>query len=243
MTARADLVVLIAEDLGARGDLAQALQVFDVRLEATASGWRGLDAVSQLEPDVVLIDLHLPDIDGVEACRKLRRWFRNPILAVSSPLSPERTRAGFAAGIDEFLAKPLVVPEAVARVHLALQHRRALDRMGREGPLRFGDLTVDAAGRVVAIAGCPVHLKTKEFELLVLLVRSPERVIVTRRILEEVWGDVSPLHGASLRVHVTALRNKLGSGPQRPRVTNVRGVGYCLTLGRDRSSPGGSLGA
>jgi two-component system KDP operon response regulator KdpE len=206
--------------------VATALRARGYEVAVAVTGRDALEQVSLHEPDVVLLDLWLPDVDGIEVCRRLRRWFRNPILVVTADGDEDRKVTALDAGADDYLTKPFSMRELLARLRVALRHRQVLAETHGPSPLHVGDLVVDPHGHIATVGGMPLKLARKEFALLALLARNRGRVLTHEALLSRVWGTSDLTRSERLRVQVTQLRKKLGEGPQRPRIINEAGVGY-----------------
>jgi two-component system KDP operon response regulator KdpE len=192
------------------------------------SATTGGDAMAQVDrddPDVIILDLGLPDIDGLDLCRHLRLWCPAPIVVLSADGSEDRKIQALDLGADDYLTKPFSMPELLARVRVAVRHRRNMPPVA-EGTLRVGALTVDLRAHAAALGGRPLDLAPKELALLVLLARHAGSVLTHRVIMEQVWGSYERID--TLRVHVSVLRRKLGTGPAAPQITTEAGVGYRL---------------
>ena len=196
-------------------------------VEAVATGQAAIDAVAVRPPDVVVLDLNLPDIDGVEVCRRIRSWSDVPIIVLSAEGSDTRKVVALDEGADDYVTKPFSMPELLARVRVALRHRTA-EAPDAEAVLVVGDLRIDVARREVSVGGRPVELTPKEFGFLALLARWPGRVLTHRMILQDVWGPEYGTETQYLRVYASQLRKKLGDDPARPRLVTEPGVGYRL---------------
>lgn len=231
MTGAAEATVLVVDDepailralkaaLGARG--------YAVRTVATGRG--AVEAVADRAPDVVVLDLGLPDVDGVEVCRRIRSWSDVPIVVLSADGADDRKVAALDEGADDYVTKPFSVPELLARLRVALRHRaRETDPFRAEtAVLEVGELVVDLARHRVAVGGREVDLTPKEFGFLAALARWPGRVLTHRTILQEVWGPEYGTETQYLRVYASQLRKKLGDDPARPRLVTEPGVGYRL---------------
>ncbi len=207
-----------------------ALLARGYRVHASSTGQAALDRAAIDEPDLVILDLGLPDIDGVDVCRRLRRWFTNPIVVLSADGAEDRKIEALDEGADDYVTKPFSMPELLARLRVADRHRRRTDPSSDPPLLEVGDLLVDVGSHVALLAGEPLPLTRKEFALLALLARHRGRVLTHGTLLDRAWGGGR--HGGveSLRVHVTRLRKKLGEGDGRPRLLSEPGVGYRLTL-------------
>ena len=175
----------------------------------------------------MLLDLGLPDIDGVEVCRRLRTWSVVPIIVVTADGANQRKVDALDEGADDYVTKPFAMPERLARIRVALRHRRAAGLVDRTG-LQVGDLSVDVARHRVTIGDREIELSPKEFSLLTILARHAGRVLTHRALLEEVWGPEAVRETQHLRVYAGLLRKKLGDDPARPRLITEPGVGYRL---------------
>ena len=206
------------------------LEARGFRVVTAATGQAALDAIATDVPDVVVLDLNLPDIDGVEVCRRVRTWSDVPIVVLSAEGSEHRKVLALDEGADDYVTKPFSMAELLARVRVALRHR---GRAGR-GPavdaavLVVGDVRLDVARHEVTVAGRAVDLTPKEFAFLALLARWPGRVLTHRAILQEVWGPEYGTETQYLRVYASQLRKKLVDDPERPRLVTEPGVGYRL---------------
>jgi two-component system KDP operon response regulator KdpE len=185
---------------------------------------------SASEPDIVVLDLGLPDIDGLDVCAQLRRWYRNPILVLSADGAEDRKVAALDLGADDYVTKPFSMPELLARLRVAQRHRRTTAALADDTVLRIGDLVLDSGARAATAGGEPLTLARKEFDLLEVLARNAGRVLTHRALQTHLWGSPEASRVASLRVHVNQLRTKLGTGPERPQLVTEPGVGYRLTV-------------
>ena len=182
------------------------------------------------KPDIVILDLGLPDGDGVDFIRDFRAWSAVPIVVLSARVEEADKIAALDAGADDYLAKPFGVGELLARVRAA-RRRSARHDDGAESNFRFGDVEVDLVARTVRRNGAPVHLTPIEFRLLALLIRNAGRVLTHRQILREVWGPNYVEHEHYVRVHMGHLRQKLEATPAQPRhLVTETAVGYRLTV-------------
>ena len=194
-------------------------------IEAT-TGAEGLAAASAHPPDIILLDLGLPDIDGVEVTRRLREWTTVPIIILSARGQDQDKVAALDAGADDYLTKPFSLPELMARIRVAQRHAaRAGEK--EESILTFGDLRIDLGSRVVTRGKEEIRLTPVEYKLLAALVRNAGRVMTYQQLLKEVWGLRSASQKQYLHVYVGHLRNKLENDPTRPRfLLTEPGVGY-----------------
>ena len=197
---------------------------FDVREAET--GGLGLSEAATAPPDGVILDLGLPDLDGVEVLRRLREWSRVPVLVLTVRDGEEDKIAALDAGADDYLTKPFSGRELLARLRAIL--RRARDT-AEPACVAFGEIELDLAARVVRRAGREVHLTAKEYALLRLLAQHRGKVVTHRQILRELWGPNAEEHTHYLRVQMTHLRRKLEPDPAHPRhLKTDSGIGYRL---------------
>jgi two-component system KDP operon response regulator KdpE len=189
-----------------------------------ASGEDGLIRVAEKAPDAIILDLMLPGMSGIETARTLRRMTAAPILVLSVKGAEEDKIRALDEGADDYLTKPFSTGELLARV-------RALLRRGAQGvaagPIRSGGLVVDLGKRRVSLDDKPVRLTRTEFEILATLAENADRVVTSRRMLEEVWGPEQAQDTQALRVHLSHLRRKIEEHPSTPRyIVTEPGVGY-----------------
>jgi two-component system KDP operon response regulator KdpE len=225
------VALLVEDDPQIRRFLRATLPAHRFRLLESATGADGLVQAATRTPDVVLLDLGLPDIEGIEFIRRLREWSAIPVIVISARGLERDKVAALDAGADDYLTKPFGVEELLARLRVALRHRAGAGQ-GRPGAAAFtsGDLSVDLAGHLVRVAGQEVRLTPTEFKLLAVLVRHAGKVVTHRQLLVEVWGPASAENTHYLRVQMHGLRHKLEAVPARPRhLITEPGVGYRLT--------------
>ena len=221
------LVLLIEDEPAMRRFLRAALGTHAFRLVEAGTMREGLAQAAGRNPDVILLDLGLPDGDGLDATRQLREWTATPIIVLSARGQEQDKIAALDAGADDYLTKPFSVGELLARMRVALRHRAS----GGEVPSLFevGELRVDLARRTVGLGSTEVHLTPTEFKLLATLVKHAGKVLTHRQLLLEVWGSHNATQTQALRVYVTQLRHKIEQDPARPRLLITEpGVGYRL---------------
>jgi two-component system KDP operon response regulator KdpE len=195
---------------------------YEVRTAAT--GTEALATLAADPVDLVILDLGLPDVDGVEVCRQLRTWSQVPVIVLSAQGSDNWKVAALDGGADDYVTKPFSMPELLARVRVAL--RREVG--GGEAVLTVDDLVIDIPRRTVTVGGRDVTLTPKEFGFLALLARWPGRVLTHRTILQEVWGPDYSDETHYLRVYASQIRKKLGEAHESSRLVAEPGVGYRL---------------
>jgi two-component system, OmpR family, KDP operon response regulator KdpE len=222
-------VVLVIEDAPAIARaLRAALSARGYRPVLAMTGQAGLDEAAVSDPAVVILDLGLPDIDGVEVCRRIRSWSDVPIIVLTADDTEHRKVEALDDGADDYVTKPFSTPELLARLRVALRRRRRAVAGAPDSVLTVGDLVVDLARHRVTVAGSEVDLTPKEFGFLALLAHHPGRVLTHRTILQEVWGPEYGRETQYLRVYASQLRKKLADDPGSPRLVTEPGVGYRL---------------
>ena len=224
------LVVLVIEDEAPiRRFLRASLDSQGYRLVEAATAADGLREAGTRQPDVVLLDLGLPDLDGLEVIRRLREWTTVPIIVLSARGQERGKVAALDAGADDYLSKPFGVGELLARLRVAQRHAARWSRDLTDTVFRAGELTVDLGARAVRVRDREVRLSPIEFRLLATLVRHAGRVMTHRQLLQEVWGPGYTEQTEYLRVYMKHLRHKLEADPARPRLLLTEpGVGYRL---------------
>ncbi|MDX2114856.1 MAG: response regulator [Planctomycetota bacterium] len=221
------LILVIEDEAPIRRFLRATLGAHGYRVNESASGKDGVIQAGMQPPHAVILDLGLPDMDGLEVLRELRRWSSVPVIVLSARGQESDKVAALDAGADDYLTKPFGVGELTARIRVALRH--AARTGGAASTHAFGDIRVDLARRVVTRDGQEVRLTPTEYNLLALLVKHAGKVLTHRQLLTEVWG---PSHAADvqyLRVFMQQLRHKLEAEPAQPRwLITESGVGYRL---------------
>ncbi len=194
-------------------------------------GASGLTQATMTSPDVIVLDLGLPDIDGLEVCRRIRQWSEVPVVVLSAFGAEDRKVAALDGGADDYMTKPFGMAELEARVRVALRHvtDRAAGADSMSSELRIGSVVIDLARRSVTVGDQAVELTAKEFELLSFLAQHSGQVCTHRVILERVWGPGYGTEVHYLRVYVNRLRTKIGDGTGRLLRTSP-GVGYQLEV-------------
>lgn len=236
MTTRGSIPLLIVEDEPPiRRWLRTSLAVHGYRILEAGTAWAALDIVAREAPEVVLLDLGLPDQDGLEVIRQLRTAGSKVAIIVLSSRGEEAAKVdALDLGADDYVTKPFGMGELVARIRTALRHR--VQRQGVDPLFTHGDLSVDLTRRRVMVRGAEVKLSNKEWDILRLLVLHAGQVLTHRMIMQEVWGPKVDVQ--YLRIYVRQLRQKLEERPDQPRhILTETGVGYRL-----QTDPGGQEG-
>jgi two-component system KDP operon response regulator KdpE len=222
------LILLIEDDPQIRRFLRAALAAEEYRLQEAVTAEEGLSQAAARQPDLILLDLGLPDRDGLEVISSVRQWGQIPILVLSARGQEKDKIAALDLGADDYVAKPFAVGELLARIRAAL--RRASARMDAPGSLvRFGTVEVDLEKRVVRVDSQEIHLTPNEYKLLQVLIQHAGRVLTQRQLLNGVWGPQHTEQAQYLRVYIAQLRRKLERNPARPKYLQTEpGVGYRL---------------
>jgi two-component system KDP operon response regulator KdpE len=225
MTDSAAVVVLVEDEKQIRRFVRTALESEGCRVFEAQSGRQGLTEAATRKPDLIILDLGLPDLDGVDFIRDLRGWSSLPVIVLSARTDETDKIAALDAGADDYLTKPFGVGELLARVRAAL--RRGATGTGGEPLVVFGDVRLDLANRNVLRNGTTVHLTPIEYRLLSLLAGNAGKVLTHRQLLRDVWGPSHVEHSHYLRIYMAQLRQKLEAEPARPRhFLTEPGVGY-----------------
>jgi two-component system KDP operon response regulator KdpE len=227
-TADERLVLVVDDEPPVLRFLRTTLTANGYRVVEATTGAQGLIEASTRSPDLVLLDLGLPDLDGMEVTRRLREWSTRPIIVLSARGREDDKVRALDAGADDYLTKPFGVPELLARMRVAF--RNADRRLGEAGEPVFevGDLRIDLGARRVSVGGKDVHLTRTEWNLLATLVKHAGKVVTHRQLLREVWGP-GTMESHYVRVYMGQLRHKLEEDPARPRYLQTEtGVGYRL---------------
>ena len=225
------LVLVVEDEPQLRRYLRTTLTANGYRMEEALGGEEALRLAAALRPDLVLLDLGLPDLDGLEVTQRLREWSPVPIIVVSARGQEEDKIRALDRGADDYLTKPFGSGELLARIRVALRHAEGRAGGGESPVLAWSDVRVDIAGREVTRGGEAVHLTPHEFKLLAVLARHAGKVLTHRQLLQDVWGGAAGAQPHYLRVYMAQLRHKLEEDPARPKhlVTEL-GVGYRLKV-------------
>ncbi len=211
-----DIATLIRHNLESEG----------YQVEVCEDGLQALDAVRRDPPDLILLDVMLPKVDGKEVCRAIRRDYDFPIIMVSARSTEVDKVIGLEVGADDYITKPFGVLELIARVRSALR-RSSGESRSKDNVIRGGDIIMDRGRHVVKVGGKEVNLRPKEFALLEILMVNKGRVLDRDTLLERVWGEDEYIDHGTIDVHVRRLREKIEDSPDKPRyVVTVRGIGY-----------------
>lgn len=242
------LVLIIEDDPPMRKFLRTGLGSQGFRVRDVDAGQPGIHEVRMHKPELIILDLGLPDMDGVDVIRKVRDWTRTPIIVLSARSQESQKIEALDAGADDYLTKPFSFGELLARIRVAL--RNAIQRENLDSVTTYcnGRLAIDLGNRIVTVDGENIHLTPIQYRLLVTLVKNSGKVMTHRQLMREVWGPSYSESAHYLRIYVSQLRQKLESDPAKPSLLLTEsGVGYRL-VGPDftampREEPAQSRGA
>ncbi|HYL21819.1 MAG TPA: response regulator [Gemmatimonadales bacterium] len=227
----APVVLLIEDEPQMRRFLRAALGNEAYRLVEAVTARDGLAQAAGRNPDIILLDLGLPDGDGIDVTRRIREWTGTPIIVISARGQERDKVAALDAGADDYLTKPFGVGELLARMRVALRHATRVAGGPEEPVFTTGDLRVDLEHRRVFVRATEVHLTPTEYKLLLALVRHAGKVLTHQHLVQAVWGAHSTDQTPSLRVHMAQLRHKLERDSAQPRhLLTEPGVGYRLNV-------------
>lgn len=222
-------VLIVEDEKEIRRFLRTALESEGLRVYDAETLQRGLIEATTRKPDLVILDLGLPDGDGIDFIRDYRQWSQTPVIVLSARSDEQDKIAALDAGADDFLAKPFGIGELQARLRVALRRHGSASQS--DPVVRFSDITVDLAARRITRGTEEIHLTPIEFRLLGVLLNNPGKVLTQRQLLSQVWGPNAVEHSHYLRIYMGHLRQKLESDPARPRhLLTETGIGYRFML-------------
>ncbi len=224
------VVVLIEDEPQIRRFLRATLTGQGYRLFEATTGADGLVEVGSRQPDVVIVDLGLPDVDGIDVIRRLREWTAAPIIVLSARGQERDKVTALDAGADDYVSKPFGASELLARIRVALRHTAGASHEADDATFTIGELRMDLLHRQVFVGDREVRLTPIEYKLLATLVRHAGKVVTHQQLLREVWGPTNTDQAHYVRVYMAHLRHKLEAEPARPQyLLTEPGVGYRLT--------------
>jgi two-component system KDP operon response regulator KdpE len=233
MSTNTPLLLLIEDDLPIRRLLRTSLTGANYRLVEAETGQQAIRLATQQPPDLVVLDLGLPDVDGLEVLRQLREWLRAPIIILSARDQEQQKIAALDSGADDYLTKPFSTGELLARIRVAIRHATRVNADQETAAIGVGDLKIDLAARRVFVREAETHLTPLEYKLLTTLARHAGKVLTHRFLLQEVWGPQHVGDTHYLRVFMASLRRKIELDPAQPRyLLTEPAVGYRFTSER-----------
>ena len=226
--AKEQCILVVDDEPAILRALTSALTARGYRVTQAVTGQEAIDMVAVDPPDAVVLDLRLPDLDGVEVCRRVRTWSTVPIIVLSADGLDQRKVEALDEGANDYVTKPYSTPELLARLRAVLRATSGARSTIEDGVLVVGDLRIDLARRVVTVGERTVDLTPKEFAFLALLARYQGRVLTHHAILQQVWGPNYGTETQYLRVYAGQIRKKLDDDMRNPRLVTDLGVGYRL---------------
>jgi two-component system KDP operon response regulator KdpE len=218
------VALIIDDEAQIRRLLRVVLEGENYQVHEAENGQQGLIEIASRRPAIILLDLGLPDMEGLEVLKRLREWSEAPVLVLSVRDDEQSKVAALDSGAEDYVTKPFSTPELLARLRAAQRKTRPEEEVS---VFKTGDLIVDLTARVVKRAGREIKLTATEYALLRLFVRHPGRILTHRHILREIWGPKSEEHRQYLRVYITHLRQKIESDPASPILIKTEpGIGY-----------------
>jgi DNA-binding response OmpR family regulator len=220
-------ILIVDDEPIVREVVSQYLTQDGFKVETASDGLEAISRFSTARPDLVLLDLMLPGIDGLEVCRRIRAQSNVPVIMVTAKGDEIDTIIGLSVGADDYVSKPFSPRELVARIKAVLRRASTPPETASSDPLRFGTLTIRPDRRQVEIGNQSVDLTAREFDLLEFLARNPSHVFSREELLDKVWDWSYASDGGTVTVHIRRLRQKIEQDPERPRfIKTVWGVGY-----------------
>jgi two-component system KDP operon response regulator KdpE len=227
MSDKSPVVLLVEDELPIRKFLGASLVSAGYRIDEAGTGRQAIQHASQTPPDLVILDLGLPDIDGQEVLKQLREWLTAPIIVLSARDQEQQKITALDNGADDYLTKPFSTAELLARIRVALRHATSAGAAASAATFELSELKVDFGARRVFVGDDEIHLTPIEYKLLTTLIRNSGKVLTHRQLLKEVWGPQRVDETHYLRVFMATLRRKLEADPAQPRyLLTEQGVGY-----------------
>ena len=220
------LILVVEDDGTVRNLITTTLKSNEYRFLTAADGESAIAAASTQQPDIVLLDLGLPDIDGVEVIGRIRCWSQMPIIVISARSEDADKIAALDAGADDYLTKPFSVAELLARLRVTQRRLAALESKSGEAVFRNGNLTIDYGAGCAYMEGDPLKLTPTEYKLLCLLAKDVGKVLTHTYLTDKIWGSCWESDMASLRVHMATLRKKLEKNSDTQYIQTHIGIGY-----------------
>jgi len=225
------VILIIEDDPHIRKFLKTGLATHKFKIFEATTAQAGITEAANRKPDLIILDLGLPDMDGVQVVRELRQWTALPIIILSARSTEQSKIEALDAGADDYLIKPFSLGELLARIRVALRHAVSTREQDQSGRFEHEGLKVDLINRTVYIDGQEIHLTPIQYRLLAMMVRNAGRVLTHHQILKEIWGPTYIDNAHYLRIYMSQLRQKIESDPAQPKhLLTESGVGYRLKV-------------
>ncbi len=229
-----DRILFIEDEAPIAESVSYSLQNEGFDVITVSDGAAGLAAARELKPDLIVLDLMLPKLSGLDLCRILRKESNVPIIMLTAKTDEVDRVVGLELGADDYVTKPFSLRELIARIRAVLRRTEAAAETGEEPVLEAGNITMDVSRRRVTIGDKPIHLPLKQFELLKALMSERGKVLTREHLIETIWGGTSSYDTGTLDVHIRWLREKIEEDPGKPKyIRTVRGVGYKFVADAD----------
>jgi two-component system, OmpR family, KDP operon response regulator KdpE len=227
MTNLTPVIVIIEDDPPIRRFLRTGLRTQEFTIYEAATGKQGIIEAEIRKPDLIILDLGLPDMDGIDVINAIRAWSTVPIIILSARSNEQNKILALDAGADDYLTKPFGFGELLARIRVALRHSAQSGALTNSEVFASGELTIDLHNRVVTVEDKDIHLTPIQYRLLTVLIKHPGKVLTHQQILKEVWGPSYQENAHYLRIYMSQLRQKLEKEPTQPKyLLTESGVGY-----------------
>lgn len=224
-------IVVIEDDPHIRKFLKTGLSTHNFRVFEAKTGQEGLTEAVDRKPEIIILDLGLPDMDGVQVVKALRQWTALPIIILSARSAEHSKIEALDAGADDYLTKPFSLGELLARIRVALRHSVSMREQDQSGIFESEGLKVDLVNHRVHVDGHEIHLTPIQYRLLAMMVRNAGRVLTHQQILKEIWGPTFTDNAHYLRIYMSQLRQKIEADPAQPKyLLTESGVGYRLKV-------------
>ena len=231
-----DKILFIEDEAPIAESVSYSLQNEGFEVTTVGDGLAGLEAAREIKPDLIVLDLMLPKLSGIDLCRILRRESSVPIIMLTAKTDEVDRVVGLELGADDYVTKPFSLRELIARIRAVLRRTEAGPESAEEVKIEAGNICMDISRRRVTIGEKPVHLPLKQFELLKALISQPGKVLTREHLINTIWSGGSSFDTGTLDVHIRWLREKIEEDPGKPKyIRTVRGVGYKFVADADES--------
>ena len=227
MTNYKETILIVEDDFQIRNFISYSLRNEGYFCKAVSTGSRAINTIANETADLVILDLGLPDIDGIDVIRMLREWSEIPIIVVSARDQDREKAYALDLGADDYLTKPFSSTELLARIRVAVRHMKRREAVKKQSVIQVGGLVVDFEKRIVTLDGKEIHLTPMEYSLMSLLIKNRGKVVTTASVIKELWGPGYGQDTQALRTLMAGLRRKIEESPAKPRyIMTEIGVGY-----------------